>query len=160
MTEKDKKALILVELMLGDPKVQIIAQWKAAQQAMVDMRRQVGKTMFEGDPELVTELDEDLDSAMASDEQWDTFWDDLNIGEMMDLFTTVYADTYTEEEIDALIEMCKTPTYQLMRANNAGVTAKCQEISNRWMLNHSDEIMKAMENMVGDSPFAAGEEDE
>ena len=116
--------------------------------------------MFEGDPELVTELDEDLDSAMASDEQWDTFWDDLNIGEMMDLFTTVYADTYTEEEIDALIEMCKTPTYQLMRANNAGVTAKCQEISNRWMLNHSDEIMKAMENMVGDSPFAAGEEDE
>ena len=165
MTEKDKKALELAKLMLGDPKDHVIAQWKTAQQMMAQLSQQMGKEMFEGHPDLVEELSDELDSIAITDEQWGTFWDDLGIGEMMEMFTTVYADVYTEDELDSLVEMCKMPAYKLMRIHNPEVTTKCNEISNRWMLNHSDKIMKAMENMDGNgnspfNPFGTSEDDD
>jgi len=138
MTEKDKKAWKLVKILHSDPKGYVLGQWKG---------------MRAGFTELIKKMvpnDQLLETLTEIDGKWETLWDDLGISELMDLFVPVYADAYTEEEIDALLEMVEGPVYPLLKGRAEQIQADCNKVSDLWMTNHQEQIMGALNTMLMD----------
>jgi len=76
---------------------------------------------------------------------YDEIFEVMELQDLMYLYAPVYAKYFSEEEIDQLIEIHKSPVYQKLLSHTADIINGTNEINNVWFGNRTEKLIEVVE---------------